>query len=129
MINNKNFLNYFLLILWMGVIFYLSSQPDLKSGFESQTDFILRKLAHITEYGILTFLAWRAISDGGVKNNKRYLIAAIIFSAFYAISDEYHQLFVYGRVGSPVDVIIDSVGILIAVFLIRVKLIRKNILI
>jgi VanZ family protein len=108
----------------MGVIFYLSSQPDLKSGFESQTDFILRKLAHITEYGILIFLAWRALSDGGEEKKKRYLIVAFIFSVLYAASDEYHQLFVHGRVGSSVDVMIDSMGILISAVLIKIKFIR-----
>lgn len=117
MINGKTFLNYLLLIFWMGVIFYLSAQPDLKSGLESQMDFVLRKLAHITEYGILTFLAWRAfgISLGSpTSKSDRVLATAIIFSVLYAISDEYHQLFVTGRVGSPIDVLIDSVGIMIA---------------
>lgn len=112
--DKKTFINYLLLIFWMGFIFYLSAQPDLKSGFESQTDFILRKLAHITEYGILTFLAWRALSDGGDKKSFKYLIIAIIFSVLYAMSDEYHQTFVQGRVGSPVDVMIDGVGIVIS---------------
>lgn len=131
------FLNYFLLIFWMGVIFYLSNQPDLKFGFESQIDFILRKAAHITEYGILTFLAWRAFAVGketeflkgnsiskmpdsakillgnSVSKPVRFLIYAIIFSVLYAASDEYHQVFVSGRVGSPMDVLIDSVGIVI----------------
>lgn len=124
MINKKTFLNYLLLILWMGVIFYLSSQPDLKSGFESQLDFVLRKMAHITEYGILTFLAWQALSDGVMKKNVKYLIMAIIFSALYAMSDEYHQLFVIGRVGSLVDVMIDSTGIFIAGIWIEKKFIK-----
>ena len=133
MLKNKIFINYLLLFLWMGIIFYLSNQPDLKSGFESQTDFILRKMAHITEYGILTFLAWRAFADGeetkfpkenlvskknllgnGVSKSVRFLIYAIIFSVLYAVTDEYHQLFVHGRVGSPIDVMIDSAGIAIS---------------
>jgi len=121
--NYEKILNYFLLIFWMGVIFFLSAQPDLKSGFESRIDFVLRKLAHITEYGILTFLAWRVASDGGDKKSVRYLIIAVIFSVLYAVSDEYHQLFVHGRVGSPVDVMIDSVGVAIA----GIGIWRKNI--
>ncbi len=121
--NIKTFLNYFLLIFWMGIIFYLSSQPDLKSGFESQIDFILRKIAHMAEYAALTFLAWRAFAGGKetefpevslVSETPRFLIYAIIFSILYAISDEYHQTFVAGRVGSLVDVLIDSAGIVIA---------------
>lgn len=132
MINKKTFLNWFLLLIWMGVIFYLSDQPNLKSGLESQLDFALRKAAHITEYGILVFLAWRAFASreetefpfgnsvssmslgNPVSKLPRALIMAIIFSVLYAASDEYHQSFVAGRVGSPIDVLIDSVGIGIA---------------
>ncbi len=133
--NKKTFLNYFLLIFWMGLIFYLSSQPDLKSGFESQTDFILRKMAHIAEYGILTFLAWRTLSysketefpeGNSVSGMRGVLIYAIIFSILYAISDEYHQSFVAGRVGSPVDVLIDSMGIVISGMIIYKKRQRMN---
>jgi len=115
----KKFLNCILLIFWMGIIFFLSSQPDLKSSFESQIDFILRKAAHITEYGILTFLAWRTIGDRAKR--KKYLIYAIIFSVLYAVSDEYHQTFVHGRVGSPVDVLIDSTGTIITGIAIWIK--------
>lgn len=98
----------------MGVIFYLSNQPDLKSGLESRLDFVLRKTAHIAEYAILTFLAWRAISDREDKKGGKYLITAIIFSVLYAASDEYHQAFVAGRVGNPADILIDALGIAIA---------------
>lgn len=126
MINKKTFINYFLLLIWMGVIFYLSAQPDLKSEFSNQVDFVLRKLAHITEYGILVFLAWRAVSDMGDKKDGKYLVVAIVFSMLYAVSDEYHQLFVAGRVGSPVDVLIDSAGIAIAGIIIWRKKLAIN---
>lgn len=119
--NFKNIFNWVLLIFWMGVIFYFSNQPDLKSGFENQLDFILRKAAHIAEYAILTYLAWQAIGDGA--KSKKYLTYALIFSILYAIGDEYHQTFVRSRIGSPVDVLVDSAGIVIAVIAIW----RKNI--
>lgn len=119
--NFKKISNYFFLISWMGVIFYLSSQPDLKSGLPSQTDFVLRKLAHAAEYGILVFLAWRAASDGGEKKGLKYLLIAVGFSVFYAVGDEYHQLYVQGRVGSLTDVLIDSAGIFIAIGLLWTK--------
>lgn len=122
----------------MGIIFYLSSQPDLKSGFENWLDFILRKLAHMTEYAALAFLAWRAFAcaketefpEGNsvsktVSKIPRFLIYAIIFSFIFSASDEYHQTFVDGRVGSPVDVLIDSIGIIIAGIMIwRRKIIK-----
>jgi VanZ family protein len=37
----------------------------------------------------------------------------------YAITDEVHQLFVPGRVGAPLDVVIDSVGVAAGVLLWR----------
>jgi len=100
--------NWIPVLIWAGLIFYLSSIPNFESGLEQ--DFFLRKVAHILEYAILTFLLLRA---SGFKNSKSIVLAAII-AFLYALSDEYHQTFVLGRKGRVEDVIIDSIGILIA---------------
>lgn len=105
------FVNWFLVISWAGLIFVLSSQPDLKSSLPTSIDFILRKIAHMTEYGILFFLLFRAIREHSMNLNKTIWLA-IIFSILYAITDEYHQAFVFGRMGTLRDVLIDSAGIL-----------------
>lgn len=97
-------------ILWAGIIFWLSSLPDLKS--ELKEDFILRKIAHIAEFAILTFLLFRALSREQISLIKA-VIFSFIFSLLYAISDEYHQTFIEGREGALKDVGIDSIGILI----------------
>jgi len=96
-------------ILLMAVIFALSAQPDLNSGL-GIWDTILRKLAHMAEFGLLWFLWWRAL---GYRNLA--LPAAIAIG--YAITDELHQTTVEGRHGSPVDVAIDSAGVAIAILL------------
>ena len=102
-----------LILLWapplalMGVIFALSAQPDLSSGLGT-LDTILRKLAHMAEYGLLVFLWWRALRT--VVDTRTALAVAFALSVAYAASDEYHQSFVEGRHGTPVDVLIDSVG-------------------
>src|ERR687889_2254511 len=83
-------------IALMGLIFFLSAQPDLSSGLGTW-DLVLRKLAHMTEYGLLWFLWLRAL--GG----RRPWVAALIAIA-YAATDELHQTTVDGRHGSPVDV-------------------------
>lgn len=104
----KNFLkNWILVLIWAGIIFWLSSIPNLESGLEQ--DFILRKIAHILEYAILTFLLLRAFN---LKNSK-CIILAIIIAFLYALSDEFHQTFVFGRQGRLGDVGIDSIGILL----------------
>src|SRR3989442_10361924 len=44
----------------MAVIFVLSAQPDLSTGL-GVWGLIGRKIVHITEYGVLCFLWWRAL--------------------------------------------------------------------
>jgi VanZ family protein len=94
----------------MGLIFFLSAQPD-EGVDRAWWDVALRKLAHVTEYGVLTALWWRALRAFGVP---RPLLTAIGVALLYAASDEFHQTFVDGRTGTPVDVGIDAVGMAIA---------------
>jgi VanZ family protein len=90
----------------MGVIFLLSAQPDLNSGL-GVFDLIGRKLVHATEYGLLWFLWLRALRF------RHPWVAALICLA-YSGSDEYHQTFVHGRHGTPVDMGFDMVGVALA---------------
>lgn len=90
-------------MLWAGVIFALSSIPSLGTGLGTW-DLILRKAAHMTEYGVLAFLLVRALGREA---------PALALGIVYAASDEVHQAFVRGRHASPVDVAIDTVGLLI----------------
>jgi VanZ family protein len=96
-------------VLWAGVIFALSSVPSLSSGLGGW-DYLLRKCAHMTEYAVLAFLLARAIGREA---------PAFVAGVLYAASDELHQSFVRGRHASPVDVAIDSVGLLIGLALWR----------
>ncbi len=112
---NKKIINWILVFLWAGVIFFFSHQPDLKSGFPNQWDFVLRKLAHISEYAVLTFLLFRAL-NGNQLNKKKILFFSFLISFLYAISDEYHQTFILGRNGAVRDVLIDSIGMILVVW-------------
>jgi hypothetical protein len=102
----------------MAVIFVLSAQPDLSSGLGA-LDLILRKIVHMAEYGLLLFLWWRALRD--VAPARAALGLAFAVTLAYAASDEYHQSFVEGRHGTPVDVAIDAVGMVAAAALIRAR--------
>jgi VanZ family protein len=92
-------------VAWAAVIFALSSIPDLGTGLGTW-DLILRKIAHAGEFALLGALLARAFRDD------RLALAAGIA---YAASDELHQHFVPGRVGSPLDVAIDSVGVALGI--------------
>jgi VanZ family protein len=89
----------------MAIIFAFSAQADLSSGL-GVWDFIGRKLSHITIYAILWLTVARAL-------NWRRPIATTLVTLVYAASDEFHQSFVEGRHGTPVDVAIDSIGMAI----------------
>ena len=92
----------------MAVIFALSAQPDLNSGLGT-VDLVLRKLAHMAEYGLLAFLWWRPLRE--LVAGRAAVAAAAAIALLYAVSDEFHQSFVEGRHGTPLDVLIDAVGI------------------
>ena len=93
------------MVAWAALIFVLSSIPDLGTGL-GDWDLVLRKIAHAAEFAVLGFLLLRAA--GGPQ-------VALGLGIAYAVSDEIHQHFVPGRLGSPIDVLIDSVGVLAGV--------------
>jgi len=107
----RKFVKYTPVVLWMILIFWISSVPDLPSNRIDILDFFFKKSAHFGEYTILFLLWYRAL---GNKNPFK----AVVFSLIYAFSDEMHQLFVPGRTGNLRDVGIDFSGILISAFLI-----------
>ena len=96
-------------LVLMALIFFFSAQPDLGTGL-GVWDTILRKAAHMAEYGLLWYLWHRAL-----ELDSPWPAAAITLA--YAASDELHQSFVEGRHGTPVDVLIDAAGVAIAIAL------------
>ena len=96
-------------IVIAAIIFTLSAQANLRVT-EGTLDLVLRKLAHMTVFGLLAAACLRGLTFHGVTG--RTAIAAAGGIAFtYAITDEFHQTFVSGRHGSPIDVAIDLAGI------------------
>ncbi len=102
--------------VWGYVIYYLSDIPGLGTGL-GVWDLILRKGAHITEYFILTILLVRAFRRSFRLPFKFMIFWPAVLSFLYAVSDEYHQSFIKNRCGTPWDVLVDTVGILIVVYL------------
>jgi VanZ family protein len=97
------------------LIFTLSAQPNLQVT-DGAADLVLRKLAHMAVFGLLAAACVRGLGFHGITG-RAALVGAVALATVYAISDEYHQTFVAGRSGSPIDVAIDLAGILVAVAL------------
>jgi VanZ family protein len=96
-------------VAWAAVIFAFSSIPSLSTGL-GLWDTVLRKCAHTAEYAILGALLLRAIGRPG---------PALVLGVAYAASDEFHQHFVRGRHASPVDVAIDTAGVVVGLLVLR----------
>jgi VanZ family protein len=128
---------YLPVLIWMAVIFAGSSDlgssrrtsriigpilrwfnPEVREETIQAVQGVVRKSAHVTEYGILAMLAWRARrADRGLKvllKDWRWREAwmVLLFCALYAGTDELHQKFVATRQAHPLDVVIDSFGAL-----------------
>ncbi len=101
-------------VLWAGLIFGLSSVPNLGTGLGTW-DLVLRKIAHFGEYAVLGLLLARAVG-------RRPL--ALAAGVAYAASDELHQHFVAGRHAAVRDVLIDSAGVLAGVLAAHVLLVQ-----
>jgi len=82
-------------------------------------NFLMRKGGHLTAYGILGALAFRALRGEKRSWNPRWAIGAIVFATFIASIDEFHQSFVPSRTGTLHDVVLDAAGATIAQILIR----------
>ena len=101
---------WFPVILWMGLIFILSSFNQLQVSEIAWKDFVIRKLAHITEYFVLYFLLFRALKNTSSLTSWKLLTTCLIITFLYAITDEYHQTFVSGRSGKSTDIGFDTTG-------------------
>jgi len=141
---NKKIVSHVLVVLWMVVIFCFTAQTGDESGnLSSGVSYLfmtiwnkifflgwdetqvlamaelwgypIRKLAHMTEFGILAVLIWSALKHYvQIDTMKKRYIVAWVAAVCYAATDEFHQLFVPGRSGNLFDVCVDASGALIA---------------
>ena len=130
MIKFSRFIRYWLPpIVWMALIFYLSSRLRVSATGKFLFDFLIFKMLHIIEYAILYLLLFRAfhsINNQQLTISNKFLYPLFI-SILYALSDELHQTFVPTREGKARDVIIDTAGILLMYIYIKnnIKVIKK----
>ena len=91
--------------------------PDLTFATFLQLQFWIRKGAHVTEYALLGWLAFRALSLSLALKSTLARVAslALALAVAVAVTDEFHQSFLPERTSSPWDVAIDASGALLAI--------------
>ena len=129
------------LIVWMAFIFgtsctvirparffelihrHLITDERFYSGFEvfwGVSWFAIIKGWHALEFAILFLLAAALASRIAGRYSTRGVLVAALCTLMFAVSDEWHQSFVPDRNGTVQDVLIDSLGVLVAaVFVLR----------
>lgn len=106
------------LVIWMGLIF-LGSSGLLASRMSSEStvevfgwlNYFFRKLGHVSEYGLLTYL-WLRSMQPVPERFGRSLAWSAGLAVLYAMTDEIHQSYVPQRTGVWSDVVIDAMGAL-----------------
>lgn len=104
-------------VLYAGFIFYLSSQSSFPDTLPTFVEKLGDKAHHMMAYGLFGLLWYRAFRwSAGPWAASRAVVLAILASAFYGITDEGHQWFVPLRDADPWDVVADTAGAAVAVF-------------
>jgi VanZ family protein len=75
---------------------------------------IIRKCAHFTEYFVFFLLLYRAVRAGRSGWRWTWGMAALLITAAYSATDEFHQSFVPSRGASAYDSLLDSTGAFVA---------------
>lgn len=110
---------------------FSSMSEERQEEFAKMIDMPIRKTAHAMEYAVLGILCvggffvwreevrWEAEHTVAIKISrvytKRTVLIPWLIAVVYAMTDEIHQLFVPGRSGKVLDVLIDSAGALFGV--------------
>lgn len=94
------------------------SMPKVEQKeYFNKVSFVVRKIGHFGEYGLLGLLVTGfLLTFEGIRNlKKRYIyLFATLWCGLYALTDEAHQLFVDGRSARIGDVFVDMIGGLVA---------------
>ena len=93
---------------------------------------VMRKIAHFSIYMILAIFTYMFIENLNIKSKsekerlRKNILYTCIFCIIYAIFDEIHQIYVPGRTGKLIDVIIDTLGSCMGITLLLVNNIIKR---
>lgn len=147
--NNKKVIYIFFTVLCMLVIFTFSSKNSTVSNQTSKQlinkvitscekishknidkeelinklNYPIRKLAHYSIYLILGIFVYNIFLISKIKNKE---IISIIVCFIYASLDEFHQLFVIGRTAQVKDILIDTLGSITAVIILKYIKNKRN---
>lgn len=117
----KSFMtNQMPLFVWMLLIFWLSSIPRIPT---IKVPIEMDKVAHVAIFFVLCWFSFRAFRyQFRFRRAREYaLLLALILTALYGVTDEYHQRFVPGRTFDYFDMAADAAGALLFASAVQIK--------
>jgi len=113
---SKEKIFYLIMTLLIAIEIFLFS--NISSPIWEKTGFNLATFYHFGVFFMFTFFLSLAIKKG--KFDNKTIMIILLISLIYAISDEFHQLFVLGRFASIKDILIDFAGSIFSVLILKV---------
>jgi VanZ family protein len=94
-------------------------QIHVSPGTIDFLNFLMRKLAHLTEYAVLAQLLYVSlIRVTELEWQRRAAFWSAVIAGAYSLTDEFHQLFVPNRTASLFDCAIDTTGAILGLVLV-----------
>jgi VanZ family protein len=101
-------------IVMMGLIFVASSTPASRLPYFGTIDLLVKKGGHALGYALLGLSYFHALPR---RLSVPYrAVMALLMAILFSLSDEFHQSFVEGRTSTLHDVLIDTGGASLALF-------------
>ena len=113
---NQTKLFYLFMTLLIAVTIFYASSIQTTAGVPSGLN--LATLYHFGIFFVFTFFLTLTLLNK--KLNSKTILIVLLLSLIYALSDEFHQLFVVGRIFSPVDILIDFTGSVFSILFLKI---------
>jgi VanZ family protein len=113
-------------LVWVGLIYWLSSQPDSSLKELGLSGDLLAIAGHLSLFGILTLLLVLALRRTTSLAHHTVSRLALLLVMLFALSDELHQRSVPGRSSSLSDWLVDVAAALLVLLLIRWWIRRRD---
>jgi len=119
--NNK--FSLLITILLAIAIFYFSSIQFTNLKYKSSS--FQSYVYHLTIFFLFSFFFLLSTIKGN-KRNKKFIFYVMLLSIIYGILDEIHQFFVPYRSFSFLDIITDSIGVILSSLIYTLRLLKKD---
>ncbi|PUA35490.1 hypothetical protein C8Z91_30295 [Paenibacillus elgii] len=117
-------------VLWMAVIFYLSSRTgDDLGGWLDEIRLIIPSMegfdwGHFVSYFILAWTYLWALRPKRLTFLVKFTV--VLLCVLYGVTDEYHQSFVPGRTPDVMDIRNDGIGAALAMLALSLPFVRRT---